>query len=361
VLRIGINALYLIPGGVGGTEIYLRSLLESLARLDSVNRYVVWVNRESAAGLIPGPNFSTVVCPVNAINRPARILYEQSALAWKTRSCDVVFNPGFTAPLLSPRPQVTVFHDLQHKRHPEHFRPADLIAWRALLRASAHRSACLIAVSEATRADLLGYYRLPPQRVKVIPHGVGERFFAIGKQRHPSPNLLCVSTLHPHKNIERLIRVFTRIHPRYPEWTLTLAGMRGFQAPAIERLIAGLHAADFVTITGWIPREDLYGLYARAGAFIYPSAFEGFGMPVLEALAARLPVACSDIEPLRSIAGVAALLFDPLDDSAMQTAIEQLLTGRWDASAGPAQAARYTWESAARATLEVLSQTARRA
>ncbi|MEZ5356907.1 MAG: glycosyltransferase family 1 protein [Bryobacteraceae bacterium] len=358
MLRIGINALYLIPGGVGGTEIYLRSLLGALARVDAVNRYTVYTNRETGVDLIPAAeNFRQAPCAFDAGNRPVRIVYEQTMLPWRTRGDDVLLNPGFTAPLLSACPRVTVFHDMQHKRHPEHFRTADLFAWRILLWASAHRSARLIAVSEATRADLLRYYpSLPPERITVIPHGVDERFFKLGAQRgQPDPNLLCVSTLHPHKNIERLIRAFARVHGRHREWRLTLAGMRGFQTAAIERLIAELGVGGAVRITGWIEREQLYGLFQRAGAFVYPSTFEGFGMPVLEALAAGIPAACSDIEPLRTIAGGAALLFDPLDEGAIEAALERLLRGEVDGAAGPKQAARYRWESAARSTLEVLT------
>ena len=149
-MRIGVNALYLIPGGVGGTEIYLRSLLAALARIDSSNEYVVFTNRETGADLVSGENFRCLVQPVEGSNRPARILYEQVELPLRAK-VDVLLNPGFTAPIFPPCPQVTVFHDLQHKRHPEFFRWFDLPAWRFLLWAAVRRSRRLIAVSEATR------------------------------------------------------------------------------------------------------------------------------------------------------------------------------------------------------------------
>src|SRR5271163_3445944 len=159
--RIGVNALYLIPGGVGGTEIYLRNLLDALARIDAVNQYVVFTNRETGADLVPRQaNFEYAPQPVRAAFRPARILWEQIALpgALKRRRIDVLFNPGFTGPAICPCPQVTVFHDLQHKRHPEHFRWFDLPFWNILLWMSARQSRGLIAVSEATRDDLARYY-----------------------------------------------------------------------------------------------------------------------------------------------------------------------------------------------------------
>ncbi len=118
-MLVGVNALYLIPGGVGGTEIYLRNLLRALAAIDHANQYVVFTNRETGPDLVP-PSFTHAPLPVNATNRPARLLYEQTGLAMEARRrrIDVMFNPGFTAPAFPGCPNVTVFHDLQHKRHP---------------------------------------------------------------------------------------------------------------------------------------------------------------------------------------------------------------------------------------------------
>ena len=362
-IRIGINALYLIPGGVGGTEIYLRSLLAALAQVDRRNKYLIFTNRETAHDLLPpGPNFCLAPQPINAAARPARILWEQTGLsiAAAFQGIDVLFNAGFTAPLLCPCPSVTVFHDLQHKRHPEYFRWFDLPAWRLCLFQAACTSEALIAVSTATRDDLLRYYPVAATKVHVVPHGVDERLFEIGRERigrETGRYLLCVSTLHPHKNIERLVRVFAEFRRRTSEYTLVLAGMRGFHAEAIERLIESLDLQDVVQITGWIPRERLYEIYLGAHACIYPSTFEGFGLPVLEALAAGIPLACSGIDPLRELAGDAAVLFNPTDDCALLDAISritldsglrQVLIER-----GPLQASQYSWDKCAKATLAV--------
>jgi glycosyltransferase involved in cell wall biosynthesis len=356
--RIGVNALYLIPGGVGGTEIYLRELLAALARIDTVNEYFVFTNLETGADLVPRQaNFEWKPQAVHARFRPGRILWEQTVVPLEASRyrLNVLFNPGFTAPLLSPCPCVTVFHDLQHKRHPEHFRWFDLPFWRLLLWASAHRSRRLIAVSEATRQDFLRYYRVNPERVAVIHHGVEPRFFELNRSV-TGPYVLCVSTLHPHKNLERLLRAYAR---RKRDFELVLAGMRGFHSRPIEALISELDLAQRVRLTGWIPREELYHLYERARAFIYPSTFEGFGMPVLEAMAAGLPVACSDIPPLREVAGDAALFFDPLDEDAICNALERIASDetlrRRLAQAGRERARPFTWERAAEQTLRVLN------
>jgi glycosyltransferase involved in cell wall biosynthesis len=348
MIRIGVNALYLLPGAVGGTEIYLRNLLGALADIDSENQYIVFTNRETGADLVPDrPNFVHAPQPVRATFRPARILWEQFALPFPVHKhrLNVLFNPGFTAPLLCGCPMVTVFHDLQHKRHPEYFRWFDLPFWNFLVWAAARRSRGAIAVSQATADDLRRYYNRSSQ---VIHHGVEREFIEIAQRREPRDYLLCVSTTHPHKNLEGLLRVHAQIK-NAPQ--LRLTGVRGFAAKEIESL-----AGDSVEITGWIPREQLYELYRGALGFIYPSTFEGFGMPVLEAMAAGVPVACSDIPPLREIARSTVHFFDPANDREIRDALLLLASGKISTDAAQRRAAQFTWEKAARETLDYLSK-----
>jgi len=360
-LRIGVNALYLIPGGVGGTEIYLHQLLRALAEVDARNEYFVFTNRETGPDLVPAqPNFHAMPQPVRARFRSARIVWEQTLLplAATRLGLDVLLNPGFTAPLYCPCAAVTVFHDMQHKRHPEHFRWFDLPFWRVLLFASAHRATVLLADSDATRADVLRYYRLPPARVRVVRLGVDPVFF--GLRRAPEKLLLTVSTLHPHKGLDALLQAFAQFRRERPNFRLVVAGLRGFHAEALEKLRADLGLADAVEFTGWIPRAQLYDLYARAWAFLYPSTFEGFGMPVVEALAAGIPTGCSNIEPLAAMAGEAALQFEPANVEAICSAMVRLvadeaLRARLS-TAGPARAAAFSWSATAHATLDAIQE-----
>jgi glycosyltransferase involved in cell wall biosynthesis len=358
-MRIGVNALYMIPGGVGGTEVYLRNLLAALVRIGRTHEYFVFTNRETGSDL---PH--AVPLPVRAANRPARLLQEQSLLRREARRLrlDVMLNAGFTAPLFPACPNVTVFHDLQHKRHPEHFRWFDLPFWRMFLYASARRSRLLIAVSDETKRDLMRFYGVPAERIRVIPHGVEDVFFDIGRARAaPEPFILYVSTLHPHKNHERLLRAFAQFRNTNPQYRLILAGMRGFNTAAIERTIADLGLTGSVRITGWIAREELLSLYRRAAAFIYPSTFEGFGMPVLEAMAAGLPVACSDIEPLRSLTAGTAILFPPADESAAAAALFRLTHDTSLVESARKRARQFSWDECARLTLAALSEGSLRA
>ena len=361
-MRIGVNALYLIPGGVGGTEIYLRCLLAAFAAIDRENEYFVFTNAETGCGLVPEqPNFHSEPQNVHAVNRPARILWEQTLLpiAAMRRKIDVLFNPGFTAPAFAGMRQVTVFHDLQHKRHPEYFRWFDLPFWRLCLWASAHRSDRLIADSEATRVDLLRFYTLPEAKIRTVPLGVDEVFFSIADRRREERMVLAVSTSHPHKNLDGLMQAFAASAASRAGYKLVIAGLRGFAAQELEGVRDSLGLRESVSFTGWIPREELYDLFARASAFIYPSRFEGFGLPVLEALAAGIPSACANRDPMASVAGGAALLFDPDDPAAIARAIDRLTQDdelrSQLALRGPERARQFSWEQTARETLKVIS------
>jgi glycosyltransferase involved in cell wall biosynthesis len=365
-LRIGINALYLIPGGVGGTEIYLRGLLGALAEIDPIHQYFVFTNRETGPDLMPAAaNFRQVPQHVRAVRRPSRLLWEQTVLPIEAvrLKLDVMLNPGFTAPLICPCPQVTVFHDLQHKRHPEYFRWFDLPFWRFFLYWSAHVSRRILSDSSVTAADLLYFYRLPEAVVKVVPLGVDKAFFDLAARRKPELFLLAASTLHPHKNLDGLLRAFAVFRRNHPDFRLVVCGIHGFFTGPLRDLRDTLDLGSSVEFPGWIPREALHDLYRRAWAFVFPTFFEGFGIPVLEALAAGVPTACSAIEPVADIAGKAALLFDPHDPAAIARALEQIagdepLRARL-AEEGPRRASQFSWQQTASATLAALISATR--
>ena len=365
-MRIGVNALYLIPGGVGGTEIFLRNLLDALSRIDRVNQYVIYTNSGTGKELVPNaPNFRQSRQRVNATLRPARILWEQTVLPFSVAAdkLDVLLNGGFTAPVLAACPQVTFIHDMQYKRHPEYFRRVDLLFWNLLVGAAIRRSSRLVTISESARADIREFFQLD---AAVAPLGVEQRFFDIASDRktqNPEPLILCVSTLHPHKNIELLLRAYAKFRNKYPDIKLVLAGMRGFHARPVELLIEALSLSDHVTITGWIPREDIYKLYTHASAFVFPSLFEGFGIPLVEAMAAGIPSICANLEPMKSNAGGAALTFEPASVDELANCLLRVTS---DAqlrahlcSAGQAQAQQFRWERTAAVTLHEVTEAMR--
>ncbi|HZU24650.1 MAG TPA: glycosyltransferase family 1 protein [Bryobacteraceae bacterium] len=341
---------------MGGTEIYLRSLLAALARIDGENEYFVFTNRETGSLAPAAANFHDAPQNVRAANRPSRILFEQLRLpgaAGRLR-CDVLLNPGFTCPLFAPCPNVTIFHDLQHVRHPEYFRWFDLPAWRFLLWAAARRSRALIAVSEATRDDLSRHYGVD---AAVVRHGVDPELFYIAGRRQPEPFVLCLSTLHPHKNLDRLVRAYAALGRR--DYRLVIAGLRGFHTSQLENLIHSLGPAEDVRLTGWLDRAEILELLRTAAACIQPSEFEGFGLPVLEAMAAGAPLACSDIPPFREIVGDSGIpMFDPLNEDALRRALRLLLESPPDMTKARQRAREFSWDAAARETLAVLKRAA---
>ena len=366
-LRIGIDALYLSPGGVGGSEIYLRSLTRALCALATPHRFTVFTNQETPSGLFPAhPNWEVRQTGVHAINRPARLLYEQFLLPLQCAGLDVLFCPGFTAPALAPCPTVTTIHDLQHMRHPECFRWFELPFWRYFVWQSVRTSRRIIAVSEATRSDLRHYHATSGEQVAVVWHGVDEEFSEVRRrrgERRAEAILLCPSTTHAHKNHARLVRVFRRFRAAHPEWRLLLTGVRGFADETVRDQIERTEEDSGVVSLGWLPREELYACFERAAAVIYPTTFEGFGLPVLEGLAAGVPTACSGIEPLRTIAGDAAVFFDPTSEDSMlgaleRTALNQELRAHLS-QAGPERASQFTWRKCAETTLAVLLDAAR--
>jgi glycosyltransferase involved in cell wall biosynthesis len=375
-LRIGVNALYLIPGGVGGTEIYLRNLLAALAEIDTENRYFVFINEETARGrppLVPrAPNFEAAATGVKATNRPLRLLWEQVALplAAARRRLDVLFSPGFTSPLVTLGcPKVTVIHDLQHVHQRQNFGSTELAAWHATVWISVHFSRRLITVSENSRRDVVEVYRVPPDRVQVVQHGVEPDFFhlcadeTLGRPIEP-PYLLSVSTVHAHKNWARWLEAYGQLVRGGLPHHLVIAGLEGKYSPQLLHAVEALSLRERVHWTGWIARRELMAYFKFAEALVFPSTFEGFGMPVLEAMAAGVPVACSDIAPLREVAGPAAIYFDPSSPDSMTGAVHQLLGDaelrRRLIELGRENASHFTWPRAAEQTLAILRDAAER-
>ena len=378
-LKIGVNALYLIPGGVGGTEIYIRNLLAALAAIDKHNQYFVFTNRETGKDLCPRTqNFQPVTARLPARFRPARLLWEQTVLPAQAlaRRIDVMFSAGFTAPLLTSARKVTVIHDLQHKKQPGNFGALERRAWDLMVWSGVRHSRWLITPSEATKRDVVKTYGVAASKVRAIHHGVEPDFLGLGgnpfyeesflaqagipRQRY----LLAVSTIHPHKNWERLLDAYQQLAEQGYIEHLVVAGLPGKSWNAVQRHLERTGLDDRVHLLGWQPRRVLLALFKFAEALVFPSTFEGFGIPVLEAMAAGLPVACSDIPPLREIADGAAVFFDPTSSEAiregMKTVLGDLGVREQIVARGLAKAKHCTWQRTAEQTLAVLLDAGRR-
>ena len=313
-----------------------------------------------------------------AFERPAaRILWEQTVLPVQLRQRGAALIHGFVnvLPLAAPCPGVVTVHDLSFMRTPQKLPPLRRAYHAALCRASVARAAHVIAVSHQTAADLQTYWATPAERISVIHNGVSARFVPQAPERIaalrrqnglPARYLLYLGTLEPRKNLDLLLRAFARCMQGASAFTgdvaLVLAGAKGWYYDTIFRTVNELGLAQRVQFPGFVPAADLPAWYAGAEAFVYPSLFEGFGLPVLEAMACGVPVICSRVASLLEVAGDAAVTVAPDDEAgfahALQLVLEQPSLRAALRERGQAQAARFSWQRAAGQAIAVYERVA---
>ena len=275
---------------------------------------------------------------------------------------DAIWVPAHTLPLICPTPGVVTVHDLGFR----HFPGAHPAQQRRYLEWSTRHSAGIakriLADSNATRHDLITAYRVAGPRIDVVYPGRDESLTRVDagpvRAAHSlqKPYLLHVGTIQPRKNLVRLIEAHARLRVRWPELELVLAGAPGWlSAPILQAA-----RADGVRVLGAVPDSDLAGLYSGAEAFVFPSLYEGFGFPVLEAQACGTPVVCSRTSSLPEVAGDGALLVDPYDVHAIADGMRRVVTDealRRDLiERGRARARAFSWRQAAASTLQVYRQ-----
>ncbi|MEA2421347.1 MAG: hypothetical protein QOF55_446 [Thermoleophilaceae bacterium] len=364
--RVGLNLMYLVPGGVGGTEIYARRLLDELARQRPEVEFVAFSGNEAHESLSASEwpaNVRLVRVPVKAASKPLRIAAELAALpvADARSRVQVLHSLGTTSPPLTRSVRVVTVHDLIYEHYPESFPPLARRGLQLLVPLGARRAHRVQVSSHATKEELVEAFGLAPEKIDVVHLGLGMRDverptpeaqlrerFSLGAG---APVVLSVSAALPHKNLDRQLRAFARLEDGEP--LLVLVGHAGRVQERLGELARELGVADRVRFTGWVSDEDVEGLYRLAALFAYPSLHEGFGMPVLEAMRRGVPVASSNATSLPEVAGDAAELFDPLDVDAIAAALARLL-GSAERRAelvarGTERAAGFGWDRTARA------------
>jgi glycosyltransferase involved in cell wall biosynthesis len=369
-VHVGLNLIFLVPGETGGMEVYARELIPALlAEAPAGMRFTAFVNREAAAaGDGPwGELVPAVTVPVHARNRVQWVLGEQTMLPplAARAGVDLVHSLASTAPLWGPFRRVTTIHDLIYARLPEAHSGLRDRAMRVLVPSAVRRSQRVIADSLATRADLIELLGTPAAKIDVAPLGLGavRRVEPLSEAETRArldlgerEVILSLSAKRPHKNLLALISALALIAPeRRP--LLVIPGYRTWHEDELRARAAELDLDGDVRFPDWLSAPELEGLWAISRAFVFPSLYEGFGLPVLEAMARGVPVACSNASSLPEVAGDAAVMFDPHDERAIATAIETLLcqddVARARAVArGVLQAERFTWQRTARATLD---------
>ncbi len=286
---------------------------------------------------------------------------------------DVFYSPDFLLPPTFAKRKLVTVHDLSYVRVPECF-PAPLLNYlnRAVPRSVA-RADMILADAASTQRDLIDVYRVPPEKIRVLYSGVDPRFHpdvsasAMARVRewtHGKPYLLSVSTIQPRKNYVRLIEAFSKIlNSKFQipnsDLQLVISGAKGWMFEEVFQAVERLNLRDRVLFPDFVSDDDLPALYAGATLFVYPSLYEGFGLPVAEAMACGAPVVSSNASSLPEVGGDAVLYFDPRDVDAMAETIRRALSDeslRNDLRArGIAQAKKFSWEKAARELLQYLT------
>ncbi len=377
-----VNALFLVPGQVGGTETYLRRTLCALPPLLAADeRLAVFANAENAAvleaDLAGAPRVRVVRTGCAASSRPRRLFHENVLLprALRREGASALWNPGNAALLRAPCPQVTTIHDMQYKRFPEDFPPAALLAMRVLVPAAVRRSAAVLAVSEFSKGEILRFVPGADPGAIAVTHEAADPLFeapdvAAAASRRVrgaelaggAPFVLVVSNSYPHKSLETAVEAFGLLAGAFPH-RLVVVGRPRRGEPALRAAFAALPDPSRAARLEYASREDLASLYAAADALVFPSRYEGFGLPVLEAMSAGLPVVAAAAGSIPEVGGDAALYAPPGDARAFASVLSSLLADpaarRRAAAAGRARAASFSWEKTAAATLSALRRAER--
>jgi glycosyltransferase involved in cell wall biosynthesis len=366
-VHVGLNLVFLVPGEQGGMETYARELIPELVAAAPEHRFTAFIGHAAAAADGPWRALTgSVLVPIDARDRLQWVYGEQLLLPPLARRAgiDLLHSFASTAPGWGPFRRVVTIHDLIYRTLPEAHPGVRALGMRVLVPLAAHRSHRVIADSRSTADDIRSHLRIPDTRIDVVGLGVGatrraeplsEAALRERLGAGTRPILLTVSAKLVHKNLARLIGALALL-PAAARPLLVLPGYATPHETELRAHAAALGVAGDVRFLGWISGAELEGLYAAAAAFVFPTLAEGFGLPVLEAMARALPVACSDIPVLREVAGEDALFFDPSSEQAIARAINQVLGDGALASrlrtTGPTRAAAFSWRRAAAETLE---------
>lgn len=369
-MRIGINLLYLLPGVVGGTETYAAGLIKGLSQIECNSEFIIFVNRESCDWPLPqARNIERIICPILASCRPRRYFYEQVIFPQllKKYSIDVVHSLGYVGPLYSPCPAVVTVPDLNYiamkkiwnslnynpivkslKRYPYGF----------FSKMTTKRADVVITISNYSKKMICSELMISPE--KIIVTYLGPRY---SKDKEASnirnkineiygittPYLIAFGGGRIHKNIPRLIQVFSKFKNEFPH-KLVIIGK-------IPDNVNPVDLTNGIIATGYLPEDHILPLLSGAEMFILPSLYEGFGLPVIEAQQAGVPVVCSTAGSLPEVAGEGAIYFDPYSVEDMTNKIVRVTNDtklRIDLRMkGLANIKRFSWEKTARETLQV--------
>lgn len=373
-MKIGIDASRLAVAQRTGTENYAFEIIHGLAQTASAHKLILYFNRLPDLAVL-----ASLDLPASAELKeiPFRRLWTHLRLSREMlqHPPDTLFVPAHVLPVIHPARSVVTVHDLGYLYFPQAHTRKSRQYLDLSTRFSATQARRVIAISQATKNDLVRHYQINPAKVEVVYHGYDRQRFLPGEDEAakaatrdryglgPGRFLLYVGTIQPRKNLLRLLEAWAALaaEPEFGDLQLVLAGKPGWLSQPILNRAAQLQAKfpGRLILPGFLAEADLPIMLGAAEAFVFPSLYEGFGMPVLEALACGCPVVCSNASSLPEVAGDAALYHHPLDAMALQAQLRRLLTQpglrQEMVHKGLEQARRFAWETAATQTLQILT------
>ncbi len=362
-MKIAIQAADLDAKRIDGTRVYMLNLLKYFGTLDTTDSFYIYHKNIFNAELVP-PSFSNY----KIIQKPARFFWTQTRFAWELiRDCpDVLWMPMAAMPIVHSRKIKTVItvHDLAFKFFPGMFPKKDLWELNFYARYAIKNADKIIAVSQSTKKDILHFYpNVDTKKIRVIYHGFDGNLFlknGFNDKKKTSPYLLYVGAIQPRKNLITLIDAFGEIKTKnkYPDLKLILAGEVAWQAEETLAAVQNSHFSKDIILTGRVDFSALARLYRCAEIFIFPSLYEGFGIPVLEAFSSGVPVICANNSSLPEVAGDSALYFDGKNVADLTRKIISILENddlkKNLIEKGFVQLRKFSWEKCAKETLDFI-------
>jgi glycosyltransferase involved in cell wall biosynthesis len=376
-MRIGLNLLFMIPNVVGGTETYARGLLEGFRRLRPNHEFVIFLNRESSKWIPDdGPGFRIVVCPLNAVSRSRRFAYEHLLLRREVRKhgIDLLHSLGYTSPVFLACPTVVTVPDLNFRAFGNLMPLARRLMLSMAVKQAVVRTDKVITISEFSRQEILRAYQVAPEKVVVThlaveSHALESELNAAptivsGLKWMKEPYMVAFSSTYPNKNLPRLLEAFSEAKRQNKiAQRLVLIG-HPYASEDWSPVVRDLVERREVIWAGYLEREQVFRILKHADFLVFPSFYEGFGLPVLEAMAVDLPIVCSKAASLPEVAGDAAIYFDPFS---VADITEKIVSVANDASLrsdlrarGAENLKRFSWEKTARETVAVYDELLQR-
>ncbi|MBL8236539.1 MAG: glycosyltransferase family 4 protein [Bryobacterales bacterium] len=366
-MRFSIDA-HAIGRHLTGNEVYVRSLLEGFASLDKKSEFIAYTSVRGAEEHVPSRIRTRRVSENPFIRLGIDLARRVHADA------PDLLHVQYTAPLFCPAPVVVSIHDVSYLEHPEFFPASRRVQLRLSVERTVRRAAKILTLSEFSRQGIARSYNLDPERIAVVPAACSNVFkpvsrpkaksFVEGRFQIKHPFILCVGDLQPRKNPLGLIRAFEELIGNCPELPhhLVMVGKDTWYASKVHQAAEHSPFGNRIHFTGYVDDTELLQIYNACDIFVFPSFYEGFGIPILEAMACGRAVACANTSAMPEVAGTAAILFNPHSTEEMMVSMRNLLRNAELRSRkerlGQQNAARFSWEGTAKQTLDVYYQVA---